>query len=73
MTGEGGYHHSGYCLCTVIGLSGNGTQTFLLCLFSSRSRSCRMRVASSFSTTEMPRLNVSIRTDKGYSACLSEE
>ncbi len=47
-------YQRGYCLCAVTGLSGNGTQTFFLCLFNSLSSCSLNLVASSFSTTEMP-------------------
>ena len=47
-------YHKQYCLWAVIGLSGNGTQTFFLCRFLSRSSARRILVTSSFSTTEIP-------------------
>lgn len=54
------HHHKGYCLCAVTGRSGNGTQTFFFRLFVSLSSARRIRVASSFSTTEIPRTTVNI-------------
>lgn len=49
-------YHMRYCLCIVIGRSGNGTQVLFRCLFCSLSSANRILVASSLSTTEIPEL-----------------
>ena len=52
-------YQSGYCLWAVTSLSGNGTHTLFRCLFNSLSSASRILVDSSFSTTEIPRVNIS--------------
>ena len=49
-------HHNGYCVCLVIGRSGNGTHGFFAFLFASLSFINLILVASSFNTSEMPKI-----------------